>query len=208
MGETLCLNKTYIVMLLVALIIIGVYQYHKIGEITSGVCQPCQQCPKCPAIEKTVETTVEKPQINNIVVDNSPPVDPIKEYDYRKAFDPLEDPTRRPDVGFLPPIHVKRVIDFPTRGMPDNYQQLGILVKEGDGDNKILRLFGRRQFPGSNRFDYYTALNMGNDQIKVPLEVKKELYDDDTVTVSELGNEYTVKIHKYDSPRYYPDILW
>lgn len=203
MAETLCLNKTYIVMLLVALIIIGVYQYQKIGEISTGMCQP-QQCPICP----TVERTIEKPQINNIVVDNKPAIDPIREYDYRKAFDPLEDPTRRPDIGYLPPVHVKRVIDIPTRGYPDNFQQLGILVKEGDGDNKILRLFGRKEFPGSNRYDYYTSLNMGNDQIKVPLDVKKELYDDDTVTVTELGEEYTVKIHKYDSPRYYPDIFW
>ena len=76
------------------------------------------------------------------------------------------------------------------------------------GDNKILRLFGRQEFPRSNRYEYYTSINSGNDTIKVPVENprKQELYDDDTIVVSELNTTYKVKIYKYDAPRYYPVI--
>ena len=76
---------------------------------------------------------------------------------------------------------------MPTRGYPDNFQQLGILVikDNSSSDNKILRLFGRQEYPGSNRYEYYTAINSGHDQVKVPLDIKRgvELYDDDKTRI-------------------------
>ncbi len=144
---------------------------------------------------------------------HTPAVDPVREYDYRKAYDPLEEPTRRVNRYELPRVHFKRSIDMSTRGYPDSFIQLGVLVRELDSDfsqdNRILRLFGRQEYPGSNKYDYYTGINSGNDQIKVPLNVKrkKELYDGDTVYVKELNNSYKVQLHKYDAPKYYPDLV-
>jgi hypothetical protein len=138
--------------------------------------------------------------------------DAIRDYDYSKLFDPLVEPTRRIPRYEIPSFHLKRLIDIPTRGYPDNFTQFGILIEEGkrnkDNDNKILRLFGRNEFPGSNRYEYYTAINSGLDQIKIPVIVKQqELYDDDNVFIEELGKRYRVKLHHFDAPKYYPDLI-
>lgn len=136
----------------------------------------------------------------------------IRAYDYRKAFDPFEEPVRRVPRHELPPYYFKKMIDYPTRGYPDNFVQIGTLVKEGDpnknNDNKILRLFGRQEYPGSERYEYYTALNSGYDQIKVPIDIKRrELFNDDFVYIKELDQHYRVHLNKYDQPKYYPDLI-
>ena len=70
-------------------------------------------------------------------------------------------------------------------------------------------MFGRQEFPGSNRYEYYTRINSGNDMIKIPMKIKgnKEVYDDDIVTVDMLGADYKVNLHDFDAPKYYPNIL-
>ncbi|AYV76852.1 MAG: hypothetical protein Barrevirus2_5 [Barrevirus sp.] len=153
-----------------------------------------------------------------------PDYDPIMQYDYRKAFDPLIDPTRRVARNELPVFPLKAYIDLPTKGYPDNFNQTGLLILEpdshkrdrrrsdNDNDNKILRLFSRQEFPGSNRYEYYTLISSGNDLIKIPITNNyrgqriKELDDDDIIHIEELGKNYRVKLLKYDQPRYYPNI--
>ncbi|CAH6421502.1 Hypothetical protein KVN_LOCUS315 [uncultured virus] len=140
-------------------------------------------------------------------------VDVVRNYDYKKIFDPLENPTRRISRYDIPPYYLKQMIDLPTRGYPDNFIQLGVLVKTGDqyknNNNKILRLFGRHEFPGSNKYKYYALINSGTDQIKIPLNVRhnKELYDDDKVYIKELDEYYKVSLYKYDEPKYYPNLF-
>ena len=145
------------------------------------------------------------------------PDDPVREYDYTKVYDIFEEPTRRVARHEIPSIYLKRHIDYPTRGYPDNFNQFGILVKINDkednkinntDENKILRLFGRQQYPGSRFYEYYTSICSGLDHIKIPLDIKREeLYDGDIVNVRELGTKYKVQLHKFDAPRYYPDII-
>lgn len=139
----------------------------------------------------------------------------IKEYDLNQFYNPFEEPARRVARHELPPEHFKRTIDIRSRGYPDNFTQYGVLKQvcehgKKNNQNKILRLFGRQEYPGSNRYEYYTAINSGLDQIKVPLESKgkRELYDGDKVFVRELDEHYKVQLYNYDSPRYYPDIIW
>jgi hypothetical protein len=136
----------------------------------------------------------------------------VRQYDYYKAYDPLEQPARRVPRHEIYPMYLRNMVDIPTRGYPDNFTQIGVLVKQGDPtkneDNKILRLFGRQEYPGSERYEYYTKINSGNDQIKIPIDLRRrELYDDDVVYVKELKEHYQVSLYQYDAPRYYPDIL-
>jgi len=166
-------------------------------------------------------TVSEKNPVKKITIKkyNRRPVDAVREYDYKKIGDPLEEPTRRVPRHWIPPTYFKYNTDIPTRGYPDNFSQFGILVKKErkkaktyknneDTDNNVLRLYGRQEYPGSDKYEYYTAINSGYDQIKVPLDIKnRELYNDDIVYIRELGNEYKVKLHRYDAPKYYPDIL-
>lgn len=142
-------------------------------------------------------------------------IDIVKQYDYHKSYDPLEDPTRRVPRHEIPPITMKYALDIPTRGYPDNYNQYGVLVKEKEHDhnhkeidnqNQIIRLFGRQTYPGSNQYEYYTMITSGNDLIKIPIYNKRrnELYEDDIIYIKELNNKYRVNLYKYDAPRYYP----
>lgn len=148
-------------------------------------------------------------------------IDPVIQYDYNKYVNPLEQPTRRVARHEIHPIHVKQMIDLPSRGYPDNFTQIGVLVQiknkknkksknknKMNNQNNILRLFGRQEYPGSNRYEYYVMINSGLDQIKLPLELRRqELYDGDTVVVKQLNQRYEVNLYKYDAPRYYPDVL-
>lgn len=137
--------------------------------------------------------------------------DIIRNYDYNKLYDPLEEPTRRVSRHEIHPNYLKQMIDYPTRGYPDNFSQMGILTRVSDdnGNNNIIRLFGRQEYPGSYKYEYYTMINSGHDQIKILLDIgsKKELYDGDTLYISELKNDYLVRLHKFDAPKYYPDII-
>lgn len=137
-------------------------------------------------------------------------IDPVREYDTRKINDPLEQPTRRIPRHNIHPTTMRNMIDIQTHGYPDNFTQIGTLIRDGEGttDSKILRLFGRQEFPSSTRYEYYTFINSGQDQIKVPITIKnnKELWEDDVVTVPELGYDYNVKLYKFDAPKYYPDV--
>jgi hypothetical protein len=160
---------------------------------------------------QTKQVATESKQIEsyNVELNND---GAISLYDHQKAFNPFEDPTRRVPRHELPPLYLKNLLNYPTRGYPDAYTQIGILIREGnnkEGDNnKILRLFGRQEFPGSNNYQYYTAINSGNDNIKIPLNRRKmELYDDDSVFVKPLNDHYKVELYKYDMPRYYPDLF-
>lgn len=138
--------------------------------------------------------------------------DIIMDYDSDKLINPFLEPTRRVPRQDIQPFILKQMIDIPTRGYPDSYSQLGTLVMECDNDcnsdNKILRLFGRQEYPGSYTYEYYTMINSGNDRIKVPIgRRRRELSDGDRVDVQELNRCYIVRLHRFDAPRYYPDII-
>lgn len=144
--------------------------------------------------------------VKNEYAQNKPVRDPIIVYDESKIYDPLSPPTRRiPRQDMYPP----QIFNIPTQGYPDNYTQIGILTNKCTSkcDDKILRLFGRQEYPRSNKYEYYTMIPSGNDQIKIPIKVKQnELYDDDEIYIKELGKHYKVQMHEYDRYKYYPDV--
>lgn len=215
MYKTVCVNSNVAVLLIIAIIIVAIYQYTQ----TINDAKSCSSCPSCqPNANNAQQSMDETVNVGNhapiLAVQSPPYFDPVKDYDRRKINDPLEDPTRRVARHNIHPMVMKQLIDLPTRGYPDNYTQVGILVRTDtentSNENRILRLFGRQEFPGSTRYQYYTAIGSSNDSIKVPLTVtnNKELYDDDTITVTVLNNEtYTVQLHEFDAPKYYPDIF-
>jgi hypothetical protein len=161
------------------------------------------------------------PMVINNTIDDSIA---IRQYDYGKMYDVMENPARRVPRHELPPYHFKRLIDYPTRGYPDNYTQYGTLKRvnhnhKPDGEhvhnsgpsepNFILRLLGRQEYPGSNKYEYYTMINNGLDQIKIPIYNRKnELYDGDEIFIKELDGRYIVSLYNYDQPKYYPDLFY
>ena len=117
-------------------------------------------------------------------------------------------PERRDPEHAYPDREVKNIINIPTRGSPDNYQSVGVLVRRED--EKILQLFGRQKYMGSNQWEYYvTGMDRYGFPNKMPIKVKgdKELYDKDKIELDWLDRskgEFEVTLYNFDTPRYNP----
>jgi|SaaInlStandDraft_5_1057022.scaffolds.fasta_scaffold00168_10 hypothetical protein len=119
-------------------------------------------------------------------------------------------PERRLPRHAYPPKYFKDMINIPTRGYPDNFQQMGMLVRKSD--EKLLRLFGRQSHPGSSKYEYYVVDSYSNSDNKIPLKVQgdKELTDNEKIDLPWLDSsrgDFDVKIYDYNSPRYNPNII-
>ena len=116
-------------------------------------------------------------------------------------------PQRMWDNG--PEFPVRGALDpFPTRGAPEAYQQMGVIV---GGDGKALPLYGRRTAPRSDRFNYYTRTDTYNP-VSLPVLFKKrdcqdnvgcdEVMSGDAITLGATGEKATVTLYGFDGPRY------
>ena len=119
-------------------------------------------------------------------------------------------PERRLPRHAYPNRALKQLINIPTRGYPDNYQNVGILVRKED--EKILKLFGRQTYPGSNQYEYYVIDSSSNSENKVPLCIpgNKEIYDQDVIPISWLDQSkglFEAKIYDYNAPKYNPYVI-
>lgn len=101
---------------------------------------------------------------------------------------------------------------IPTRGAPEAYQQMGVMVGP---DGKPLPLYGRRTAPRSDKFNYYTRTDSYNP-VSLPVTFNKkdcqdnagcnELSSGDSVRISPTGETAKVTLYGFDGPRYSPDI--
>jgi len=193
-----CVGSVFICIITLLLIIIISLQYYFF------VCKFVEN-------RETSNTQYEKNTTDKIIINpivsNPPviPVDPVKEYDYKKLIDPLQEPTKRVDRYLLGPLEYRNMFNYPVRGYHDSPHWIGLLINNDDTtDNKIIKLFGRQKYPSSNQYEYYTIINMGMDKIKIHIDHTKELYDNDNVEIKELGKIYYVKLNKNDDYEYNP----
>ena len=117
-------------------------------------------------------------------------------------YDPLIAPERRTQY----PLY-NNLLNYPTRGFPEKYQQLGIVTR--NNDEKILQLFGRPTFPRSNQWEYYVIGGKDGFVNKIPIQSKnqKELEDGDEIDVIGMNSnngKFIVKLFNYNVPRYNP----
>ncbi len=122
---------------------------------------------------------------------------------------------RRPVMGV--PINIE------TRGSGGDFQQVGILSKQvidedtkvpgNNTDTNVLPLYGKPTYRGSSRWLYYTETDKFNP-IKIPISVNNkdctddqgcdELFDGSEVVIPSYNGKFTVKIYKFNKPRYIP----
>ena len=151
------------------------YPYSKEDNISPDVIieTPNNSCPKCecPTVKQEIDLTVSPQR------------------DYRVINDPLYPPEQRSDGGSLYyPNPTNLNFRIPTRGYPPPYQLKGYLVDESNNGN-ILQLFGRPKYPGSSEFQYYVSKRVIiNNEIKIDIPQKRELYNDDRVKVNKIFN--------------------
>ena len=85
---------------------------------------------------------------------------------------------------------------------------MGTLVRKTD--EKILQLFGRQTFPGSNQWEYYvTGADTYGFPNKMPIQTKggREIDNNQKVDVPFLNKgkgDFEANIYKFDVPRYNP----
>jgi hypothetical protein len=117
-------------------------------------------------------------------------------------------PEKRLPEHQYPDRDVKKIINIPSRGSPDNYHSIGTLVRKSD--EKVVQLFGRQKYPSSNQWEYYTT---GNDShqfpTKMPLITKgnREIEDKQEINLEWLDptkGKFIVNLYEYDVPRYNP----
>ena len=130
--------------------------------------------------------------------------DPLIERDIKVLTHPLKAPLRRVPRHVYPNKYIKKLINIPTQGHPDNYHHIGNLTREND--EKIIKLFGRQYHPGSSQWEYYGT---DEDANKFSIETKnrKELYDDDDIAINVFNKDkglFKVHLYEYNTPRYNP----
>jgi hypothetical protein len=127
--------------------------------------------------------------------------------EHERLINPLLPPERSYNTTYSVPINI------PTRGLASNYQQVGVITSDTPEGGKILPLFGRPQWKGANRWNFYTSTDQYNS-LKLPIYSKKrdcqdqigcdELYDGDQVFIPQYGEnaKFKVTMYKLDSPVY------
>jgi len=135
----------------------------------------------------------------------------LQERDYKVVYDPLTAGEKRVPSHLYPRTKFKNTINIPTQGLPDNYQYMGNLVRQSD--NKILPIFGRQEYPGSDNYEYYSMINQNSDfGIKIPLNNGKrmrELQEDAEIHIDYFNKDdggFIYKPFQNNTPRYNPFI--
>lgn len=131
---------------------------------------------------------------------------------YTRAPEPLRFWRTTPDLrgAMIPPGAVP--VNVPTRGLPEAFQQVGIL-KTGD---QILPLYGRQTAYRTDRYNYYTRTDSYNP-IQLPVKYERrdcmdsngcsELLGGETIKVGGIGKDAHVEVYKYDGPQYIPGLV-
>ena len=138
----------------------------------------------------------------------------------RRIHDPLEPPERTYQHRYRPSHDIRRGvrINIKTRGEEPDYQQIGVLIEKDPAENKepkMLPLFGKRTYRGSQKWNYYTSTDQYN-QLKIPVQLAqntknctdeygcKEIDTQDGVWVPAYQKNFNVEIYSLDSPKYIP----
>jgi hypothetical protein len=115
-------------------------------------------------------------------------------------------------VSFARPVGAVPV-NIETRGLNQDYTQLGILTRTVGGD-LILPLLGRRLMTGLDKWQYYTISNSGNMNTKLPIKVRGKscsgeygcdfLMEGDTVYVEGYNDTFRATIYENGKFSYIP----
>jgi hypothetical protein len=99
-------------------------------------------------------------------------------------------------------------VNIQTRGPLGVPQQVGVLYKIFGNLNEVYPLYGRKRWPNSDTWDYYTAIGQSGNQVKVKVLTKRrnhnELGTNDVVMIQGNSAKFRVTIYDQDFPLYIP----
>jgi hypothetical protein len=192
---SICINSDNLLFLLVIILIF--YNSYKYNSLYSNLFNLSKEKER----EKEREKEKDKEE-NRLSLD-----DEIRNRDLGVIHDITKAPERRVERNQYLTHQIQKVVNLPTRGYPDDYQMLGVLTRESD--EKMLNLFGRQQYPGSDIWEYYVSDSTTNIPIKIPVVVNnnRELLEDTMINIPVFDNskgKFKLTLYKYDTPRYLP----
>jgi hypothetical protein len=168
--------------------------------------------PTPPAAPKVV--VVQAPSVQQ------PPLDPrFAPLSPEQVYTPPPDLRGFPSPPVMAGMGPAAPVNIPTRGIPDSFQQIGVLTTAGGTETSasptrtVLPLFGRKLATNRDRWNYYTRTD-GINPVQVPVQFKRrncdddngcdEVMDGDSIGVPVLGQSYTANIYRFSTPRYLP----
>lgn len=169
--------------------------------------------PKRSRLNEIKNISPEKIRLNKLK--NRPPIQNhelersrfIQERDQKVLYNEFVAPERRQQKNSYPLKQVRNMINLPTRGIPDTYHLVGLLLR--NNTETAFKLFGRQKFPGSNQWEYYVHGVMSNNDVKIPIVIRGEREIEDGQTIVVPGTDhgkggFKVKLYNFDLPRYNP----
>ena len=150
----------------------------------------------------TVNTNIDSIIDNDISQHNF-----IIKRDKNVFYDVFTPPERRIPEYLYPNDYVKKNINYPTRGYPEHYQLVGVVLR--NSTETAYNLFGRQTFPKSNKYEYYVQSNLNDNNIKIPIKINgdKEIEEKQIIIIPGTDitrGDFQVKLYDYDIPRYIP----
>lgn len=207
MSENICLPKEQYYILLGVLSAITIFYIYNLNEQKFKLDLNSSLSSESSKINQIIETPIiikhhhSVPQtINKRII--------LEQRDRGVINDILKPPERRDQEYAYPNRYIREVINIPSRGSPDNFQTVGVLARKAD--EKILQLFGRQKFPGSNQWEYYVAgMDRNGFPNKMPIKVRgdREIEDKQQINVEWLDKSkgaFEVNLYDYNVPRYNP----
>jgi hypothetical protein len=106
-------------------------------------------------------------------------------------------------------------VNVQTRGVDNDYQQMGILTRSNySGNEMILPLMGRKHMSGRDKWQYYTISGSGNLNTKLPISVNgrsctseygcDDIYNGDIVYVEGYKDTFHATIYENNLFHYIP----
>lgn len=215
--NTFCVSNTllYIVAIIIVIIIVNIYNNKKKNQnMLDAILESNKQL-----FNSFKETVSNVFNLNLSTVSFN-----------KRLTDPLEPPERTTPLFFRRvPLTTTNIrvseqtklgipINIHTRGEAVHYQQVGVLIQDGvSGDNKkILPLYGKPTYSGSQNWNYYTSTD-GYHSMKVGITNNNrscthefgcnELYDNDLITIEGYDSQFKVSLYELDKPRYIPYVV-
>lgn len=218
MTENICLPKTHI--LIIFVIFIGSASWYIHWDKKKHLNEPnynynnlvLDNLRKTITELKSKEKIIIKPlnvPIRDMTVEDIQRKLFLNDRDRNVVYNDFVAPERRQPAYSYPYNHVKNQLNIPSRGLPDSYHLMGLLLR--NNTESAFNLFGRQTFPGSNQWEYYVQGNMKDTSVKIPIKIRgnKEIEEGQSIDVPgsdpSKGN-YKVKLYKFDEPKYNPFI--
>ena len=207
MENTICLTKSQLgvsLFIFIGIIILSNYKNKDSKYLLKKIANSLSELRAPPVAQINNDTNVNTidPEFEKRIM--------LTNRDQNVLLNDFTPPERRVPSYAYPNSVIKQQFNIPTRGTPDNYQLLGLVMR--DNTETAYNLFGRQTFPGSNQYEYYVQGNLDRNIVKIPLTINgdREIEDGQIITIpgtSLINGDFKVKLYKLDVPRYNPMIL-